>query len=119
MVMAEDVLRAVDAHEPKYQGVPHRATGSEPRHEVAGRDAIDDAIPHREQEERVRHRLPEWGKHTDCVQHRIGPDGENEDRKHAGEDGADASEDAPRTMRFVHRRAFSAPPAANSSASLS
>ena len=61
---------------PKGVCVPHRAIGSEPRHEVAGRDAIDDAIPHREQEERVRHRLPEWGKHTDCVQHRIGPDGE-------------------------------------------
>src|SRR6266851_2890428 len=50
-----------EAHHTKRQGMLHGPVGSEARSQVAARDAVDDAIGRREQEEPVGHRLaPGW-----------------------------------------------------------
>ena len=90
------------AHDAERQSMLHGPIGREPRCEVAARDAKDDAIGRRKQEERIAHRLAPRREDAGCVQRHVSGGGENEDREEACEYGADASKNEAWTVRLSH-----------------
>src|SRR5712664_4261275 len=80
-----------NAHGAERQSVPHGPIGREPRRDVAARDPVDDTISQGEQEERIAHPLAPGREDAGRVQRYVGGGGKNEDRKQAGEHGADST----------------------------
>src|SRR5437773_471406 len=82
---------------PENQGVTHPSMGGEPRRDVAARDAEDDAVGRRQEEQRAGHRLAPGWIHLKPVEHLVGAERQDYDRD---EPRGDCARAAPRAAAW-------------------